>query len=106
MLKKTALCIFFITLWSNICSQNKYYLSTSLGDDNNNGNINQPWKTLAKISNTSLGPGDIVYFKSGDTFNGHFEVNGSGTNEEPIVCLLYTSPSPRDRIRSRMPSSA
>ena len=23
-----------------------------------------------------------------------------------IVCLLYTSPSPRDTIRSRMPSSA
>ena len=25
---------------------------------------------------------------------------------EPIICLLYTSPSPRDRTRSRMPSSA
>ena len=24
----------------------------------------------------------------------------------PKVCLLYTSPSPRDRTRSRMPSSA
>ena len=24
----------------------------------------------------------------------------------PNVCLLYTSPSPRDRTRSRMPSSA
>ena len=24
----------------------------------------------------------------------------------PIFCLLYTSPSPRDRTRSRMPSSA
>ena len=24
----------------------------------------------------------------------------------PVVCLLYTSPSPRDRTRSRMPSSA
>ena len=24
----------------------------------------------------------------------------------PPVCLLYTSPSPRDRTRSRMPSSA
>ena len=23
-----------------------------------------------------------------------------------VVCLLYTSPSPRDRTRSRMPSSA
>ena len=26
--------------------------------------------------------------------------------EEFKVCLLYTSPSPRDRTRSRMPSSA
>ena len=25
---------------------------------------------------------------------------------EVIICLLYTSPSPRDRTRSRMPSSA
>ena len=24
----------------------------------------------------------------------------------PTVCLLYTSPSPRDRQKSRMPSSA
>ena len=26
--------------------------------------------------------------------------------DEDTVCLLYTSPSPRDRTRSRMPSSA
>ena len=26
--------------------------------------------------------------------------------EDPVYCLLYTSPSPRDRTRSRMPSSA
>ena len=26
--------------------------------------------------------------------------------ELPDICLLYTSPSPRDRTRSRMPSSA
>ena len=28
------------------------------------------------------------------------------TGEDPSHCLLYTSPSPRDRTRSRMPSSA
>ena len=28
------------------------------------------------------------------------------TYEEVIDCLLYTSPSPRDRQKSRMPSSA
>ena len=27
-------------------------------------------------------------------------------NNGPMTCLLYTSPSPRDRTRSRMPSSA
>ena len=32
-------------------------------------------------------------------FNTHFDHIGN-------VCLLYTSPSPRDRTRSRMPSSA
>ncbi len=26
--------------------------------------------------------------------------------DEDCICLLYTSPSPRDRTRSRMPSSA
>ena len=29
-----------------------------------------------------------------------------GDEELTISCLLYTSPSPRDRTRSRMPSSA
>ena len=29
-----------------------------------------------------------------------------GNSEEDIICLLYTSPSPRDSCASRMPSSA
>ena len=35
--------------------------------------------------------------------------NGDGTvsdASDEYICLLYTSPSPRDRTRSRMPSSA
>ena len=34
------------------------------------------------------------------------EAIGSGTVKLPPVCLLYTSPSPRDQRGSRMPSSA
>ena len=33
-------------------------------------------------------------------------VVGGIEGEQARVCLLYTSPSPRDRTRSRMPSSA
>ena len=36
----------------------------------------------------------LIFEKVGDNFNRYFN------------CLLYTSPSPRDRTRSRMPSSA
>ena len=33
-------------------------------------------------------------------------INQVGSGLKPENCLLYTSPSPRDRTRSRMPSSA
>ena len=39
------------------------------------------------------------------TANEKLEVLG-GTRGENVVCLLYTSPSPRDGLLSRMPSSA
>ena len=32
--------------------------------------------------------------------------NGYARQRQVTTCLLYTSPSPRDRTRSRMPSSA
>ena len=35
-----------------------------------------------------------------------FSGDGSSLSNLPAGCLLYTSPSPRDRTRSRMPSSA
>ena len=35
-----------------------------------------------------------------------FSTNTSSLIDSILNCLLYTSPSPRDRTRSRMPSSA
>ena len=37
---------------------------------------------------------------------GEIRTIGVGTLQNHYICLLYTSPSPRDRTRSRMPSSA
>ena len=34
------------------------------------------------------------------------DIRMPGTDGFSLFCLLYTSPSPRDRTRSRMPSSA
>ena len=34
------------------------------------------------------------------------EIEASELKDKNLTCLLYTSPSPRDRQKSRMPSSA
>ena len=40
-----------------------------------------------------------------DLLNAREKLGSTGLGQG-IACLLYTSPSPRDRTRSRMPSSA
>ena len=37
---------------------------------------------------------------------GHTDSQGAEDNNQRLSCLLYTSPSPRDKRQSRMPSSA
>ena len=36
----------------------------------------------------------------------HVALGDTVSEDDPIACLLYTSPSPRDLSTSRMPSSA
>ena len=66
-----------------------YYISSSEGDDANDGTIDAPIKTLERLSLIPLKPGNTVNFKSGDRFDGHFVVNGSGTLENPITITSY-----------------
>ena len=68
-----------------------------------------------EITDTTI---DVVPKEDGKTFEELSEANNYADNkklevetfiaekESNINCLLYTSPSPRDRTRSRMPSSA
>ena len=46
---------------------------------------------------------DMVAIKAGISVPLNFEL---AATSDMIACLLYTSPSPRDRQKSRMPSSA
>ena len=62
----------------------------------------------AQNSNAEGGDVDLVDFLSNGfkiRYNGQMN-NQSGTTYIYIPCLLYTSPSPRDGLLSRMPSSA
>ena len=46
------------------------------------------------------------YRKKKGSANKKGGAKGGGKDNEKVVCLLYTSPSPRDATLSRMPSSA
>ena len=49
---------------------------------------------------------DIKYLESSKVFLLSIERTKVETDQEDKNCLLYTSPSPRDRQKCRMPSSA
>ena len=53
------------------------------------------------FGNAALGPGGAIYGLYGAVVVGFLAALFGGT-----PCLLYTSPSPRDPVSSRMPSSA
>ncbi|WP_281613064.1 right-handed parallel beta-helix repeat-containing protein [Flammeovirga sp. SubArs3] len=67
----------------------KYYVSSSVGNDKNPGTEEAPLQTLKKISSIKLKAGDQVFFKRGDRFDGHFVVNGSGKKGKEIVISSY-----------------
>ena len=63
-------------------------------------------RVLLVTGPTTLDPpvgAEVTSVRSADEMN---RAVTEAMNNESIDCLLYTSPSPRDRTRSRMPSSA
>ena len=59
---------------------------------------------LARVNPVTLAVGNTV--KRVVIIAAAMLVLGEAMEPVAMVCLLYTSPSPRDRTRSRMPSSA
>ena len=70
--------------------------------------MDMPVNKVAHLKSVSFRPAslDAPVGEDGDTTFG--ELVGDENESSPLdnFCLLYTSPSPRDRTRSRMPSSA
>ena len=78
------------------------------GDDD--AKIDQWRGRLRKRAEAEHGPGALEHFHAAsatpDDVVASVLALTFATGTRYILCLLYTSPSPRDRTRSRMPSSA
>ncbi len=73
-----------------------YYFSEA-GNDNRTFQEAQnpvtPWRTLAKLNAvfSSINPGDTIFFKRGDVFEGSLNILSSGNSNSPIVLAAYGS---------------
>ena len=59
-----------------------------------------------EVMDAALAVLDVVGIEYGLNFEIKSELAGGASLDQFNDCLLYTSPSPRDRQKSRMPSSA
>jgi hypothetical protein len=73
-------------------SLHAYYVDATLGNDSNDGtSTSRPWKSLAKVHNTTFQPGDTILFKRGEVWrdNNLYIDKGAGTAGAPITFGAY-----------------
>ena len=68
-----------------------YYLSQKGHDDKGDGSRKRPWASLGKLNQQRLRPGDRVYLKGGDTFEGTLIIasDDGGTPKKPVQITGY-----------------
>lgn len=66
-----------------------YYFSAEGSDSNSGTSAGSPWQSLAKITETTLRPGDSVSFRRGDEWTGTVALDHSGTAASAITLNSY-----------------
>lgn len=93
---KYKLVLFILAAFTlSCCSQaiaggKNYHFDAKSGSDSNNGlSEGKAWKSLDKIREIQLNPGDSLLFRRGSVFPGVLEISGQGTPEKRIVIDAY-----------------
>ena len=67
-----------------------YYVDATSGTDANNGTSTAtPWKTLTKVNTPTYVAGDVILFKTGETWSGQLTPKGSGNATNSIQIGKY-----------------
>jgi hypothetical protein len=85
--------LFSLTALITGCNQtaHEYYLSTSGNDSSPGTSPGKAWKSIEKVNELTLKPGDKILFKGGETFTGtlKFDAEDSGTPDNPVTIASY-----------------
>jgi len=78
-----------VLLSTEACARDYYIAST--GNDSNPASAPEPWRSIARLNDGDLEPGDNVLFEAGTTFAGTITLNkdDSGTSVKKVVITSY-----------------
>ena len=81
-------CILFAVSTRVLASS--YYVSNTFGNDENDGlSVEFPFQSIEKLNSIVFTPGDSIFLKSGDYWEGMWWLKGSGALSNPIVVGSY-----------------
>lgn len=70
--------------------QNTFYIDSKNGNESNTGLSEQsPWKSLSRLAEITLRPGDSIRFKRGSSFVGPLDIKQSGLANKYITLTDY-----------------
>lgn len=75
-----------------LCHASTFYVDSRGGNDTNNGtSAATAWKTIAKVNQTHLAPGDTILLRRGSIWREELVLSSSGRDGDPITIDAYGS---------------
>ena len=86
---KIALIAALLMIGADMLSGRDYYLSPE-GSDAYVGSRRAPWRSIERLNNAGVRPGDAVYLQGGAVFHGNLRIDGNGqTVEDGLLITSY-----------------
>ena len=74
---------------TQINSAGKSYFVSKSGSDGNPGTKSKPFRTIGRVNQLKLKPGDTIYFKAGELFPGTLSLTLNGAKGKEILLSSY-----------------
>ena len=90
IMKRFSIALALICLSYSVLSAEEYYIDSLLGDDAAAGTSPETaWSSLQTANQFAYKPGDVIYLRSGQIFDGQFRPISSGADSQPITLTSY-----------------
>ena len=83
------ICLTLLFANTRAFGQSNYYVSTDGNDSNDGLSAQSPFKSISRVNQLALQPGDRLLFKRGGVFRGGLTIFRSGTVDKPILVDAY-----------------